>query len=130
MKKMKQLLTLSAILFSLASHATIPAAPADTIPVTDFVTLNGSSSTDKDGTITKYQWVQTSGTATTLTNPSTAIATAKFTVAGVYTYSLTVTDNENASATKSVTITVLDANLPPVADIKVSSATIKLPVKQ
>ncbi|WP_370630699.1 glycosyl hydrolase family 18 protein [Photobacterium sp. WH24] len=72
------------------------------------VTLNGSSSTDSDGQIAGYQWVQTSGPALTLNGANTASATISVpdvTVDTQYVFTLTVTDNEGATATDSITVT-------------------------
>jgi PKD repeat protein len=76
------------------------------------VTLDGSGSTDSDGTITSMSWSENSvelGTGVTLTTV--------FDV-GTHTVTLTVTDDGGATDTQDVTITVVpfDDNLPPVAD--------------
>ncbi|MCJ8267900.1 MAG: leucine-rich repeat domain-containing protein, partial [Psychrosphaera sp.] len=68
------------------------------------VTLSGSA-TDSDGSITGYQWTQTSGTTVELANSSSATATFKAPkVASPQTlgFTLSVTDNEGAKATDSV----------------------------
>lgn len=78
-----------------------------TVSTSSVVTLNGSGSSDSDGSITGYSWTQVSGTAVTLSNASapqptfTAPATA-----GSLVFSLTVTDNQGATSTDTVTITV------------------------
>ena len=83
-----------------------------TLPVAS-VTLTGSG-TDSDGSITGYLWTQVSGPSTaTLSNATSAVATASALVAGSYVFRLRVTDNSNATATSDVTITV-NAALPPV----------------
>jgi hypothetical protein len=73
------------------------------------VTLDGSASTDSDGTIASYTWTQLSGTAVTLSGSG---ATRTFTAPGSPTtllFSLTVTDNSGAPSDPStVTITVGD----------------------
>ena len=78
----------------------------------DTVTLDGSKSTDPDGTIIAYEWKE--GTAVL----STAVKFSKsnFSV-GTHTITLTVTDNDDATDTDNVTVTVTDApNHPPVAN--------------
>lgn len=86
------------------------------------VGLDGSASSDSDGSIVSYAWVQTSGTTVALTNADTA--TPNFTapnVAGTLVFQLTVTDNDGATASDSVAVTVdvpvpsPTANIPPVA---------------
>ncbi len=73
------------------------------------VTLDGSASTDSDGSIASYLWEQTDGTTVTLTGANTA--TASFVVPDVtettsWSFSLTVTDDDDATDTDEVTITV------------------------
>jgi len=72
-------------------------------------TLDGSGSTDGDGTIVSYAWSQVSGTAVILQNPSTN--TASFEVpsnSSVQTlvFRLTVTDDRSETHSDDVTITV------------------------
>lgn len=77
------------------------------------VTLDGSGSTDADGTIASYAWTQTAGASVTLSS-STAVKPT-FTAPGgltnsTLTFSLTVTDNGGAtSAADTVNIAVLAA---------------------
>ena len=89
------------------------------------VTLDGSDSTDSDGTIESYEWAHTMtggvapSTAITLTGGTTASPT--FTApasAAVLVFTLTVTDSASAKATDRVTITVTApvANIAPTAD--------------
>jgi len=70
------------------------------------VTLNGSG-TDVDGSIVSYAWVQTAGTAVTLSgaNAASASFTAPGTT-GTLTFQLTVTDNDGASSSDTVDVTV------------------------
>lgn len=74
------------------------------------VLLNGTTSSDADGTIASYAWTQTSGTSVLLSNAGSA--QPSFTAPGVSSvatlvFSLVVTDNRGtASAASSVTITV------------------------
>jgi len=78
------------------------------------VALDGSGSSDPDGTITGYSWVQTAGEAVVLSgantvNPGfTAPATATTVI-----FELTVADDDGATDSDAVAVTVL---APPVAD--------------
>lgn len=87
-----------------------------TLP-TSSVTVNGSSSTDPDGTISTYLWTKTDGPATyTIVSASSASTNITGLVAGTYEFTLTVTDNDGATDTDTVTITVHAA---PAQTIKV-----------
>ncbi|PWT74542.1 MAG: hypothetical protein C5B59_11015 [Bacteroidetes bacterium] len=99
-----------------------------TLPLNS-VTLDGSASTDPDGTIVSYIWTQVSGPASAaITNGNTVTATAGSLVAGLYVFQLTVTDNNGATSTALVKITVAPApNQPPVANAG-ASQSIQLPV--
>ncbi|BBO73913.1 hypothetical protein DSCW_13300 [Desulfosarcina widdelii] len=93
------------------------------------ITLDGSASSDADGSIASYLWAQTGGTAVALS--SAATAQASFTapivdLAGeTLTFSLTVTDDEGESDTDTVTVSVLKSsstdvdgdNVPDVLDL-------------
>ena len=82
-----------------------------TLP-TNSVQLNGSGSSDPDGTIT-YSWSKIAG-PTQFTINNSAIVNPVFSnlVAGTYTLRLKVTDNKGATATDDINIIV---NQPPVA---------------
>ena len=92
--------------------------PANRLPVADAgtaqsvetgveVTLNGSMSSDPDGTIASYAWTQDSGTEVTLSDPTaagpgfTAPATA-----GELVFTLTVTDDADSPASDTATVTI------------------------
>ena len=78
------------------------------------VSLDGTTSTDANGTIAAYAWTQTGGAAVTLASAGTA--TPSFTAPtepGALTFRLTVTDNGGASHSDTVTVTV---NAIPVAN--------------
>jgi hypothetical protein len=70
--------------------------------VNEDVTLDGSDSSDPDGTIVSYEWREG---VTVLAE--TATATLNFAV-GAHTVVLTVTDNEGASSEDSVVITITE----------------------
>lgn len=87
--------------------------PAQTVDTGAAVTLNGTASSDSDGTIVSCAWTQTEGTSVTLNNSNTA--TPSFTapaVAATLAFRLTVTDNDGATNTVTTTVTVKE---PPVA---------------
>ncbi|HNU15957.1 MAG TPA: PKD domain-containing protein, partial [Chitinophagaceae bacterium] len=68
-----------------------------TLP-TNNTTLDGSASTDPDGTIATYAWAKISGpVAGTLTNPASVTTTVTALVQGTYLFELTVTDNNGAT---------------------------------
>ncbi len=69
--------------------------------------MNGSTSTDPDGTITGYTWTQLSGPSlVTIGNNLTAIAQVSDLTAGIYVFQLRVTDNNGASAIKTIKVIV------------------------
>jgi hypothetical protein len=74
------------------------------------VTLNGTASSDSDGTIASYAWSQTTGAAVTLSSTTTSQPTFPApTVASAtaLTFSLVVTDNRgSASPASTMTVTV------------------------
>jgi hypothetical protein len=98
---------------------TANAGTAQTVNVGSTVVLNGSASTDSDGSIAAHAWVQTAGTAVTLTNANTAQASfvaPQATATAALTFRLTVTDNQGStSAPATVTITV-NGNAVPLAN--------------
>ncbi|MES2777206.1 MAG: PKD domain-containing protein [Bacteroidota bacterium] len=93
------------------------------------VTVNGSGSSDPDGTITVYAWSQVSGPSTAnINNPSAVSTGISGLVQGVYTFRLTITDNDLATSFDDIEVTVNAApvNIPPVANSG-SDQTITLP---
>ena len=74
------------------------------------VTLDGSASTDADGTITAYAWNFGNGTTGSGATPSATYASA-----GTFTVTLTVTDNGGATNQSATTVTVNANTQPPVA---------------
>lgn len=80
-------------------------------------TLDGSKSSDEDGTITVFAWTQVSGPQITLKTPNKQKATAEVKDAGNYVFALKVTDDKGASSQDEVTIHVIAAeNKGPQAD--------------
>ena len=95
---------------------TANAGPDQTVTDTDNngshqVTLNGSGSSDPDGSIASYVWKE--GTTQIATGVSPAVTLA----VGTHTITLTVTDNGGLTATDTVVITVnAPANQAPTAN--------------
>ena len=93
------------------------------------VTLDGSGSSDTDGTIVGYQWVQTGGTGISINNAASAQASFTAPVVGIdgdtLTFSLTVADDDGSSSVSTTTVSVLKSsstdvdgdNVPDVLDL-------------
>ena len=80
------------------------------------VTLDGSVSTDPDGTISSYAWSQISGTGVELSSPTEQTTT--FTspdVEGDLVFRLVVVDDQSASDSDTVIVSVINTNIDPVA---------------
>ncbi|MDI3322288.1 PKD domain-containing protein [Pinibacter soli] len=94
-------------------------APSSVILPVASVTLDGSGSTDSDGSISAYLWSQTAGPNTAnIVTPSAKTTVINGLVAGTYTFQLKVTDNLGAAGFTSATVTVsAGANVPPTAKI-------------
>jgi K319L-like, PKD domain len=78
-------------------------------------TLDGSGSTDVDGTIAAYAWLQTSGVAVVLTGADTATPSFDASAAVSITpleFELTVTDNTGDTGTDTITVSI-HPNEPP-----------------
>ncbi|SDG91418.1 LamG-like jellyroll fold domain-containing protein [Chitinophaga filiformis] len=73
-------------------------------------TLNGSTSTDADGTIVRYVWKKYSGPAggsiATPSGTGSSTTVSGLTTAGIYKYQLSVVDDRAAIARDSMTVTV------------------------
>lgn len=89
---------------------TANAGPDQAVTVSSTVTLDGTGSSDPDGTITDYQWTQISGPSVTLSSSTASQPT--FTAPSspaTLVFGLVVTDNLNEdSAQDTVTISVQD----------------------
>ena len=103
------------------NQAPIARAGTDQIGIVAGATVNldGSASSDPDGSISSYSWTQTAGDNVSLTGASTA--TPSFTApstdsAQTLTFRLTVTDNDGATDNNTVDVEVLAyVNQNPVA---------------
>jgi len=86
----------------------------------DSILLDGSSSSDPDGTISEWLWTKISGPASfNIRNSTTAKTVVKNLAKGVYQFELKVTDNGGLSAKDTMQIIVNDAsqpNRPPIAN--------------
>lgn len=88
------------------------AGQAQTVTEGSTIILDGTQSADPDGTINKYEWVQTEGESVVLSNvndskptfvtPSTGIGGSKLI------FELTVTDNDDLTDVAQVDIDILD----------------------
>ncbi len=74
------------------------------------ITLNGSASSDPDGSISSYVWKEGSTQIASGATPAVTLPV------GAHTIILTVTDNDGAIATDTVVVTVTAANQPPLAN--------------
>jgi len=117
---MKQLLTTIFFLFSFSAFSQ---------QVTNTVILDGSDSKAEIGSIVKYQWTQTSGTATVIASPNADTTVVTFTAPGNYEYRLTVTDAKGFTGSSYATVSVGQYGAPK-AVIKVTRFDILLPPKQ
>lgn len=83
------------------------------------VTLDGSTSSDKDGDTLTYAWALTSrpaGSIATLSSATAVKPTFTADVAGAYIATLTVNDGKTSSIAATVTITASVVNAAPVAN--------------
>ena len=78
------------------------------------VSLDGSSSSDIDGSITGYQWQQIGGTGISINGASTSQASFTAPVVGLagetLTFRLTVTDDDASSSASNMTVSVLKSS--------------------
>jgi len=99
---------------------TANAGPDQTVEEDVLVTLDGSGSTDTDGTVASYAWTQTAGTdvgALDVTAPSMPTFTSPVVGADeVLTFSLVVTDDDGATSAADTVDIAVTANVPPTAD--------------
>ena len=89
------------------THPTANAGSNQSVNYSASVTLDGSGSSDPDGSIASYQWTQTQGSSVVLSGSDTANPTFTAPAASTtLTFQLTVTDNDGLQDTGTTTITV------------------------
>ncbi|MGN7824456.1 PKD domain-containing protein [Chitinophaga sp. 22536] len=119
--------------FRSGTNNIVPAANAGkdlfiSLPV-NTVKLDGSASSDADGTITGYSWKKVSGPAAgTIAAPGQAITNVSGLAAGTYVFQLAVTDNRGLSASDLVTVTVLATAARQPVIVTNTNISVKLPV--
>ena len=94
------------------------AGPDQTVAPGTPVTLDGSGSSDSDGSVSSYQWTQTGGPNVSLSNPSSANPGFDApNVDATLTFSLVVTDDDGRdSSSDTVSVSITGSNSAPVAD--------------
>lgn len=106
------------------------ARPGDAVSVqlpVNFVKLDGSTSSDPDGSIKTYLWELQSGSNAVIEKPTESITEVSGLSEGIYVFKLTVTDNDGATNSATVTVTVLPVkNVPPVASGLANPAQVNL----
>ncbi len=106
---------------------TVNAGPDQSLILPVNSTTLAGSANDADGSITSYKWSKVSGPATyEIVNIGSPVTDIWDLQQGVYTFELTVTDNSRAVARDTVQITVVSANVPPIANAG-ADQTITLP---
>jgi hypothetical protein len=95
------------------------AGPDQTVDEGDTVQLDGSASSDSDGSITQYQWTQLSGPTVTLINAdqvnASFIADSVAPTGASVTLQLEVTDDRSGTSTDTVTVDIGNVNEAPIA---------------
>lgn len=95
------------------------------------VTLNGSASSDPDGSIASWSWTKVSGATTvTLATPNASSTVVNNLTPGTYSFRLKVTDNKGLTAEDDITVTVnKSGDKPTTWTVSAGAdATITLPV--
>ena len=93
----------------------------------DTVMLDGSGSSDSDGSIDSYQWAQTAGPTVTLLNDDEASASFVAPVVNAtvtLTFQLTVADDDDASDSDTVSVVVQPVTMPPEPELVSLSGTV------
>ncbi len=90
-----------------------------TVSTNQLVTLNGTQSSDMEGTPLAFQWTivsQPAGSSITLSGANTATPSFTPLIAGQYIFQLVVNDGQFASAPSTVVITAVGTNQAPTAN--------------
>ncbi|MCV9389477.1 PKD domain-containing protein, partial [Reichenbachiella ulvae] len=104
------------------SPIAIISTDSQNLQVGETLTLDGSTSSDPDGTISSYLWIVSSGPTTpTIENSDKATASVKFDQVGEYVITLEIIDNLGSSATDNISILV--ENSAPIALISEEKVT-------
>ena len=91
-------------------------APANVNTVQQQFTLDGSQSSDPDGTIVSFKWKQSAGPAQLqITNDDKAIATVGGLQTGTFSFSLEVKDNEGGTNVATHTVVITKTDVPVVS---------------
>lgn len=115
---MKAIIVILSMASTLAIHQNDPEKVAKNIPpqanagvdfavsAKDFVQLDGTSSKEPDGIISRYHWSQISGASIVIANPNAAITGLTGYAKGEYVFRLTVTDEKGAVSTDEVKVAI------------------------
>lgn len=72
----------------------------------EFIQLDGTSSREPDGIISRYHWIQTAGNPVEIVNPGAAITALNNIQKGSYSFRLTVMDDKGGVSSDEVRIEV------------------------
>src|SRR5579862_5896442 len=90
---------------------------------TSSATLDASTSSANNSTISSYAWTQVSGpNASTISNTNTVTATASNLIAGTYTFQVAIKDAKGDSCSSTVQVTVKPAVTPPTVNAGVNQS--------
>jgi parallel beta-helix repeat protein len=100
-----------------------------TLP-TNSVTLNGTASSDPDGSIVSFNWRKVQGpSGSSFSSTNIASPVLNGLARGQYEFELTITDNRGATSTDRVLVTVIKINQKPVARLSRDTIKVAMPVQ-